>query len=93
MKTHQLKVWPEYYERMKSGQKTFEVRKNDRDFQTGDELMLDCWDPIEKQYTDDDTIVKRIAYVLYGGQFGIEQGYCVLGLVDGTPFDKVMEVK
>lgn len=45
MKTHNLKIWPEYLEQVKSGIKTFEVRKNDRDFKVGDSLILRAFDP------------------------------------------------
>lgn len=42
---HELKVWPEYYERLADGTKTFEVRKDDRGYQTGDVLVLKEWRP------------------------------------------------
>lgn len=37
---HKLKILPEYFEAVKSGSKTFEVRKDDRGFQAGDTLFL-----------------------------------------------------
>lgn len=42
---HELKVWPDYYERLADGSKTFEVRKDDRGYQTGDTLWLREWKP------------------------------------------------
>ena len=36
----ELKILPEYFEAVKSGKKTFELRKNDRDFCVGDILIL-----------------------------------------------------
>lgn len=42
---HILKIWPQYYCRVADGSKTFEVRKNDRGFQPGDEVHLLEWDP------------------------------------------------
>jgi hypothetical protein len=40
MKVHELKTWPEYFKAIKKGEKTFELRKNDRDFEKGDILVL-----------------------------------------------------
>ena len=37
---HELKIWPKYYEEVSMGHKTFEIRKNDRDFKKGDTLIL-----------------------------------------------------
>lgn len=42
---HELKIWPQYYHRVKDGSKTFEIRKNDRDFQVGDTVILIYFDP------------------------------------------------
>lgn len=44
-KTHQLKTLPVYFDAVKRGDKTFEICKNDRDFQTGDMLVLREYDP------------------------------------------------
>lgn len=91
MQTHILKTEARYWDAAKRGQKTFEVRKNDRAFQTGDILELAKWNN-EKPYgyiTEDGhsdypgnalKLRFRITYLLQGGQFGIEPGYCVLGL-------------
>lgn len=42
---HELKIWPQYYQAVANGSKTFEVRKNDRAFQKGDEVVLREYDP------------------------------------------------
>lgn len=82
---HDLKIWPEYFEAVKDGRKTFEVRKNDRDFQVGDDLLLREFVP--KGYYDDnyemytDRILHRkVSYILQGSQFGIQEGFVVMGL-------------
>lgn len=45
MTEHVLKTWPEFFRAIVDGKKTFEVRKNDRGFQTGDVLHLREFDP------------------------------------------------
>jgi hypothetical protein len=42
---HELKCWPPYFESVMDGSKPFELRKNDRDYKYGDELLLREWDP------------------------------------------------
>jgi len=80
MKVHELKTWPEYMPRIASGIKTFEMRKNDRDFQQGDLLILRCWSPELKKFLLG-TIVARVTYVLKDEpRFGLMQGYCVMGI-------------
>lgn len=79
MKKHELKTWPDYYYRIFTGQKKFEVRKNDRDFQIGDTLHLKEFDPEKQEYTGRELLV-TVSYILHGGQFGIEAGYCVMSL-------------
>jgi hypothetical protein len=45
---HDLKTWPQYFQRVVSGEKTFELRKNDRGFQLGDTVTLKEFDPFLK---------------------------------------------
>lgn len=51
--THDLKIYPQHYARVANGQKTFEIRNNDRGFQTGDKVILREWDPKPINPTDD----------------------------------------
>ena len=39
-KEHYLKVWPQFFDAIAEGRKPFEYRLNDRDFNTGDVLIL-----------------------------------------------------
>lgn len=50
---HDLKIWPQYFSRAADGCKTFEVRKNDRGFQMGDEVVLHEWDLIDALISGD----------------------------------------
>lgn len=42
---HVLRSWPVYFDRVVSGEKTFEIRWDDRGFQAGDTVVLREWDP------------------------------------------------
>jgi len=86
---HKLKILPEYFKAVVEGNKTFEIRKNDRDYKVGDTLILKEWYIGHKNYIDDieicsdftgEQIVKEISYVLEGGQYGLGIDYCILGL-------------
>lgn len=77
--THELKTWIKYYQRIFEGSKTFEVRKDDRDFQIGDFLTLKEYDNDKKEYTGRQQSI-YVTYVLRGGIFGIEEGYCVMSI-------------
>lgn len=52
-RVHELKIWPQFYSRVANGSKTFEIRDNDRDFQSGDKIILKEWDPKPINPTDD----------------------------------------
>jgi ASC-1-like (ASCH) protein len=78
--THELKTWPNYFEDILNGRKTFEVRKNDRDFHVNDFLILEEFDPVTNRFTDR-RIACMIIYILKSNEFeGISPGYAVLGL-------------
>ncbi len=78
-KIHVLKTWPEFFEPLLSGKKTFEVRKNDRDFQVGDALSLLEWEPESRMFSGR-KIYCDVSYILAGPAFGIEGGFVVLAL-------------
>lgn len=77
MTVHHLKTWPEYFQEVRSGAKTFEARKDDRDYQVGDTLVLEEFDPTTKMYTGEDE-VRGVTYILRGTEH-VAPGYCVLG--------------
>lgn len=81
---HEVKVWPSYFAAIKSGQKTFEWRRNDRDYAVGDVLVLREYDPTRGAvvpglgYTGE-CVEASITYKAEG-VFGIPVGYCVLAI-------------
>ncbi|MFK4324750.1 hypothetical protein ABH965_001412 [Bacillus sp. RC97] len=48
---HNLKINKEFFSPVIERIKTFEIRKNDRDFQVGDQIVLNEWDEKNNQYT------------------------------------------
>ena len=84
--THTLKTLSRFYRAVERGDKTFEVRRNDRDFQTGDTLVLvEIGEPgFEPGKATGFQIERRVSYMLQGGQFGVDPAYCILGLAQPT---------
>jgi ASC-1-like (ASCH) protein len=57
------KVWPEYFEKVLSGEKKVELRLADFTCNTGDVLVLEEWNPQTKRYTGRQ-IRKKVSYVM-----------------------------
>ena len=79
MKTHKLKTSQPYFEHVRKGIKPFEIRKDDRGFETGDQLELMEYDPKSTSCTGR-VCQRQITYILKGGQFGIEKGFVAMGI-------------
>lgn len=89
MSKHTLKLPEPYFSAVKSGDKTFEIRRNDRAFQRGDKLILqdssrcDCGqDECARRRP---SLVRYVSFVFSGDPSlrdtgGILPGYVVLGL-------------
>lgn len=73
---HELKISPVYFEAVIDGRKTFEIRKNDRNFQVGDTLLLNEYG--EAGYTGRST--RRL--VTYATEYAQSQGWTVMGITD-----------
>lgn len=56
------KTWPEYFQKIVDGVKTYELRLADFECGPGDVLVLREWNPKTKQYTGR-TIEKTVTYV------------------------------
>lgn len=77
MTTHHLKTWPEYFQAVRAGAKTFEARKDDRDFRVGDTLVLHEYVPRLYEYTGE-VETRVVSYVLRGTEHVVPGG-CILG--------------
>jgi len=91
---HELKCWPPYFEEVRSGRKTFEIRSiEDRDFEVGQTILLREYDaslehrqPETEGYTGR-SCRRRITYILGNGDWHIAAGYLVLAL-EAVPGEK-----
>lgn len=80
--THELKTWPEFYNKIEDGSKRFELRKHDRPCSTGDVVILKEYNPASSQYTGKERKFK-IGYILFDGvNFGLKEGFCIFSLED-----------
>ena len=76
---HELKTWPDPFDAILQGRKTFEWRKDDRGFEVGDTLRLLEYEPAEGRYTDR-VIRAQVTYIARGPRFDIPEGYCVMAI-------------
>jgi hypothetical protein len=85
-KTHVLKCWPPYFDSVKSGLKTFEVRKDDRGFRQNDELLLKEFLPSTGMYSGAECLAMIDG--VWEGLPGVEPGYVVMAIhtIAGVPF-------
>ena len=78
---YEVKILPKYFERILRGEKKFELRKNDRDFQVGDVVILNEFDNVNNKYTGRILNVE-ITYILKDcSEYGLMDGYCIFGFV------------
>ena len=76
--THELKLLPQYYEEVLNGNKTFELRKDDRDYKINDVLRLKEWN--ETYYTGR-TFICAVKYILRDcPDYGLKKGFVILGI-------------
>lgn len=86
---HKVKILERFYNRIINGEKKFEIRKNDRDYQVGDVLSF--------KVENDETSLKnypagwderefKIVYVHHG--YGMDEGFVALGIVSMKESDE-----
>lgn len=81
MKTIYLKTWPVFYQMMLDGTKTFDLRKDDRDFQAGDLVVQQEYEPETKTYTGREMTVGAGRVFRNMSVPGLEDGYCIIQCV------------
>lgn len=77
---HELKCWPEFFAALLDRSKTFEVRRDDRDFRVGHTLHLMEWSAAHG-YSGRE-LRFRVTYIV--GIAGATQGYAVMALAAMT---------
>ena len=74
MVIHRLKILPEYFEAQKNRVKTFEIRKNDRNFKVDDRLILYEINSKTKQKTGR-VLEVQVTYIT---DYAQKEGYVVM---------------
>ena len=104
MNIHELKILPQYFNEVREKKKTFELRKDDRDYKVGDILILKEWNPDEIYGTVDEEethysgkkVVRQITSILrdIDPAIGISSldGYAILSIKE-TEYDVELEWK
>lgn len=85
MKLHELKIKEEYFNAVIRGEKTFELRKNDRDYEVGDLIhfknIFNYDNPDLNEFEGYENCVFQITCVLKNvEQYGLDKEYCILGI-------------
>jgi hypothetical protein len=84
LREHELKCWPEFFQALVTGEKTFELRKDDRGYRYGDVLWLREWrrerivDGVGIGNYTGREMRRTVTYVLSG--FGLQPDFVCLGL-------------
>lgn len=76
MTIHELKTKSEYLESIISGTKTFEIRKNDRNYKVGDILVLKGW---ENNHYTGKTYYVIVTYILKKFD-GLKKNYIIMAV-------------
>ena len=78
-KVHELKTWQQPFDDVWNNEKTFEVRKDDRGFRLGDELLLREFDHVGMKYLDG-RIQAKIIYLISLDNFLPCDGHVAMGI-------------
>ena len=79
--THILKIEEPFADAVLSGEKNFEIRKNDRGFQKGDLIRFEAIEQFSHVKVLAHGIHKKTYEVTYVmGGWGLEKGYVVFGI-------------
>lgn len=85
MRTHTLKAWPQSFQAIWDGLKTYDIRRNDRSFMVDDVLDLREYQPedplkLSIEGFSGRRILARVVYMTAGGNWSLPGGICALGI-------------
>ena len=76
---HHLRLNINFADAVLSGEKNFEIRRNDRGFQKGDDIVFQVCDDYGRSMAHElNKHMYHITYVLSG--WGLKRNYCVLAI-------------
>lgn len=89
-RVHRLKCWPQFYAKVRTNEKRYEIRKDDRDFQVGDYLDLSEWDPHHADFPGPGdamvmgahtgrSLMRRVSYLMRDFP-GLAPGYVLMSI-------------
>lgn len=76
---HDIKILPEYFDKVIDGSKTFEIRENDRDYQVGDILFIHEY-MMSHEHGNYETGGWILAEITYITNYNQKDNYIVMGI-------------
>lgn len=88
MTTHEVKSWAPFFDAIVDGRKGYDLRKNDRNYEIGDVLVLCRYDIVEGKYTGEKccvtiTYMTSNRYPCAYSSLVLPHEYCILGFDAG----------
>jgi len=80
MTLHKLRTWPTYFQATKLGKKLFEFRENDRNYKSGDVLLLLEYDPDTDTYSGDMLTVTVTSLLTHEEFPALPETHVVMGI-------------
>lgn len=84
---HELKTDPVVFQAVSEGSKSWEIRKDDRNFKVGDELWLketvhtgeEMENGAPLEYTGR-ILARKVTYILHGPVYGLADRWCIMSI-------------
>lgn len=80
MKSHNVKCIQPFFGLIETGQKNYECRIDDRNYQEGDLIVLQEYDSEKKTYSGK-VMFFTVGYILRGPIYGVKDGWVIFSLI------------